>query len=988
MNRHQRHDEFEKPEAVDFSRRSFLKLSGFTFAGTVLAGCTQAQVDKAIPFLIQPEEITPGVAYWYATTCGGCNAGCGILAKNRDGRPIKLEGNPAHPLSKGGLCSIGQAHLLSLYDSQRLSAPMSQGKESTWIKVDEEIKNKLSEIRRKNGTVRVLTRSVTSPTTRAAITKFLGDYKNARHIEYDPVSYSAILDAHKITHGSRTLPRYHFEKAEIILSVDADFLGTWISPVEFTKGYRAGRTLEGNPPLFSYHAQVESRMSLTGTNADRRVKASPWEFRKILGALVHSIATGTRATSKVERPTLSAEHEKFVEELSERLLKKREKSIVVCGLNDLDSQILVNAANAMLGNYATTVDIRQPSSQYRGDDAKLRQLLDEITTGDVDAMFVQGNPVYDLPNGTGISKALRKIPLVVSFSERLDETSSEAAFICPQPHELECWNDSETGGGVFSVSQPVIQPLRKSRTMLESFSRWAGIQDSAEELVKRFWENQVFPKRKSSGSFQEFWNRTLMDGFASLRIESRGEREFDPSSLRRIRKSAAAASVMHLVLHPSHTMLDGRHSHNPWLHELPDPVTKITWENHVSIAPSTAATLGIANGDVVHISLGDTSLELPAFIQKGQEESTLAVALGYGRIGTDRFANIHARWLQAKPTVLPGETIGKNAATFLEFDDGSISFVRTGVSIRKTGRAVALARSQEYDSLQNPDMFGEKSDKKRPIIQQASLAAFAVNRSAGSFHRTEVQSMWADDHTYSGHRWGMSIDLTACTGCSACVIGCMAENNIPVVGKDEVGRNRDLQWMRIDRYIDEEDGQLSVSHQPMLCQHCGNAPCETVCPVLATVHDSEGLNQQVYNRCVGTRYCANNCPYKVRHFNWFQYPRGDELQRMVLNPDVTVRDRGVMEKCTFCVQRIQLAKIEAKNEGRELKDGDIKTACEQSCPADAIVFGDMNDPTSAVSKKMKDVRSYRVLEEIGVQPSIGYLTQVRNTDTKTEADRG
>jgi len=905
--------------------------------------------------------------------------------KNRDGRPIKLEGNPEHPISKGGLCAIGQSHLLSLYDSHRLSAPLAYGKETTWDVLDSEVKARLDEIRKRNGSVRILTRSLTSPTTRSVIRQFAGTLKNARHVEYDPLSVSAILDAHQRTHDSRILPAYRFERAKVIVSFDADFLGSWISPVEFTKGYRAGRVLDGANSKFSYHAQIESQLSLTGSNADRRLKVNPRDLRMLLTGLAALVSEKLGRPKSFQGPVLSPQLGAFAEDLAPRLIAHRGESLVVCGVNDLASQIATNTLNEFLGNYGSTVDIRHPSYQYRGNDVDLQLLAEEIETGRISALFIEGNPVYDLPNGLKLAESFKKIPLVVCFSERIDETAECSTFVCPQPHALEGWSDVEAQTGVVSIVQPTIQPLRNARTMMESFSAWMGAKDSPDQLIRKHWKQSLFSRAKKAGTFEEFWNKTLLDGFATVEPAPVASASFRANALAQVNalttNSTEGGFTLQLI--GSRTMLDGRHAHNPWLQELPDPVTKIVWDNYVSLAPSAAKKIGVGNGDVVALSVGATIIELPAHVQVGQDETTLVVSLGYGRKGTDRFTNIHPEWLQAIPTIHSGETVGKNAAMFLEFSQNTLQYFRVGATIRKTGRTHTLARSQEYDSLKNPNLFGKETDEKRPIVQQTSYGAYASNPASGAFAKGGVESMWADDHHYAGHRWGMTIDLSACTGCSACVVGCAAENNIPVVGKDEVRRNRELNWMRIDRYIDEEQDELTVSHQPMLCQHCGNAPCETVCPVLATVHDSEGLNQQVYNRCVGTRYCANNCPYKIRHFNWFQYPRGDELQKMVLNPDVTVRDRGVMEKCSFCVQRIQLAKIEAKNEGRTLKDGDIKTACQQSCPADAIVFGDMNDAASAISKKMKDPRYYRVLEELGVRPSVGYLTQVRNSDSKS-----
>jgi molybdopterin-containing oxidoreductase family iron-sulfur binding subunit len=589
-----------------------------------------------------------------------------------------------------------------------------------------------------------------------------------------------------------------------------------------------------------------------------------------------------------------------------------------------------------------------------------------------------------LPNGYSIGEALKKIPLVVSFAERVDETAECAKYICPQPHPLEAWNDLEIAAGVVSIAQPTIQPLMNTRHLIESLSAWSGMKQSAHDLIRAEWERSVFKRQPSEKNFSRFWNKTLEDGFAEVVTSRAATPDFSFSAMEGAfqHHTAESASGLTLNLIPSLTMLDGRHAHNAWLHELADPVTKVVWDNCASISKRSAEKLGVVNGDVLQLKVQSETLELPVHIQPGQHDSVVVVSLGYGRKGTDRFTNIGPEWIQARKTVERGELVGKNAASFLQFVDNALACSGRAVSVSKTGAARTLVMTQEYNSLHEPNLLGKPNDERRPIVQETTFSAYTANPASGSFHKEQLDSMWSDDHKYTGHHWGMVIDLNACTGCSGCVVACQTENNIPVVGKDEVRRNREMAWIRVDRYYDEANGDFSVSHQPMMCQHCGNAPCETVCPVLATVHNDEGLNQQVYNRCVGTRYCANNCPYKVRRFNWFQYRHGDEMHKMVLNPDVTVRDRGVMEKCSFCIQRIQLAKIEAKKEGRAFKDGDAIPACAQSCPANAIVFGDMNDPNSEVAKRMKDPRNYRVLEELGVRPSVSYMTLVRNREEK------
>jgi Fe-S-cluster-containing dehydrogenase component/formylmethanofuran dehydrogenase subunit B len=972
----------ETPPGLPLDRRDFLKLAGFTLAGGVLSGCQPAKVEKAIPFLIKPEEVTPGVATWYASTCAGCNAGCGLLVKNRDGRPIKLEGNPEHPISKGGLCAVGQASILSLYDSQRLQTPLLRGTKASWKDVDEDVEGKLQSIRNSRGKVRLLTGTITSPTTNAAITTFLSAFSDARHISYDPLSSSAILDAHRLTHGARVLPRYRFDRADVIVSFDADFLGTWISPVEFTAAYRSGRTLERTPPKFSRHFQVESRLSVTGSNADERFRVHPNEVEGWVGTLSTKLAALAGTSAPRIAASMTEEANTKIDPLARSLWNARGRSLVVCGVNDLRTQLLVNFINHLLGNYGTTLDLERPSFQHQGDDAALLSLIDEIKSGSVDALLIHGvNPAYDLPTQVDWKNLLPLIPLVVRLSSENDETATLSHVVCPTPDPLESWSDAEPVSGVVSIQQPVIEPFGQTRTLAECLSAWMGKPSSMLDLIREEWKRSVYRRRTASHDFDTFWTKTVHDGFAEVSTSSVRVTSFNLASLNDLQPVSshqADTDTLTLVLFPTVPLRDGRHAHNPWLQELPDPVTKVVWDNYASLSPSTASRVGVREGDVVRIEHEGESLELPAHLQPGQHDSVVAVALGYGRQGTDRFTNIGPRWLEARPTVPPGEFVGKNAALFLRFEQGALHSVGLPVALSKTGRTHRLASTQDHHSIRVPDHLAPEGSKPRPIIQETTYAAYVDDAAAGSFQKHELPSMWPEEHQYEGHHWGMAIDLTACTGCSACVVSCMAENNIPVVGKDEVSRNREMAWIRVDRYYNESEGEFTVSHQPMMCQHCDNAPCETVCPVLATVHSEEGLNQQVYNRCVGTRYCANNCPYKVRRFNWFDYEHGDEMHKLVLNPDITVRERGVMEKCSFCVQRIQEAKIAARKRGEPVQDGEIQTACQQSCPAQAIEFGDMNDPNSAIAKRLKDPRHYRVLEEIGVRPSIAYLTRVRN----------
>ena len=974
--------------AGGFARRDFLKAAGFTLAAGVMTGCSPAPVQKAIPFLVQPEEITPGVATFYASTCGGCSAGCGLLVKNRDARPIKLEGNPQHPISRGGLCAVGQASLLGLYDSTRYLHPHAHGKQSTWAEADRAIIAQLLTIRKNRGAVRFLTGSITSPTTRAMMAGFLRGFPDARHVSYDPLSSSAILDAHQRTHAARILPRYRFERAEVIASFDADFLGTWISPVEFTAGYRAGRALEGEHPRMSYHVQFESRMSLTGSKADRRVRIAPGQLGLIMSQLALRVArkAGIPISWSVADSSVSSG---MLDDLAQRLWQARGRSLVVCGEQDVQAQVLCNFLNHLLNNYGATLDMERPSYQRQGNDRELETLLRELRDAKVAALLIHGvNPVFDLPVGDELPALLKNVPLVVTFAERPDETSALAHFVCPEPHRLESWADVEAVAGTISLAQPAMQQFGSNRLLIESLAAWMGTPKPAYDILRERWQASVFPRQKKERSFQAFWDRSVHDGFAQVEPERarRGGQPFKTAAVQPVTAARTPpAGAFTLVMYPKVGILDGRHANNPWLQELPDPITKVTWDNYACLSPAAATRLGAVEGDVVRIEIGPPGraarmLELPVCVQPGQHDQVVAVALGYGSKASARFRQVGPRWFQAKFSVGEHGRVGGNAAPLTELRDGALRYTQPEARLAMTGKKHPLACTQEHHTIAVPEKLALPGGERREIIQETTLSALLsgehkVNHEARAGQHT---GMWPDDHPSPGHRWAMVIDLSACTGCSACVVACQAENNIPVVGRDEVRRRRAMHWMRVDRYYMGLDENVDVAYEPMFCQQCGNASCETVCPVLATVHSEEGLNQQIYNRCVGTRYCANNCAYKARRFNWFDYPREDRLQNMALNPDVTVRSRGVMEKCTFCVQRIQAAKIEAKQRGEKVADGAIQTACQQSCPAQAIVFGDRNDAQSKVSQLLRSGREYTVLGEYNFQPSVGYMKIVRN----------
>ena len=958
------------------TRRSFLKAAGFTIAGSVLAACSRGPVKKAIPYLNKPEEVTPGKAFWYASTCHGCGARCGVLVKNRDGRPIKLEGNPQHSVSQGGLCAVGQASVLELYDSHRISQPEIDGIPVTWNEADKKIRTAISE---NTGKTVLLTGTITSPTTRAVIEKFKAKYPNFSHIEFDPIPYDGILDAHQELYGERILSHYRFENANMILSLDADFLGTWISPVEYSKGYSKNRTPDPEHPEMSYHVQAESRMSLTGSNADLRIPLSPQEINRLTANLANTVA------KKAERSTRFGNHELPIEknqfnDLVTRLWERRGESLVVSGSNNSALQKAVAFINESLGNVGETVDLSGPSYQKRGSSEALQSLLTDMESGEVGTLFISGvNPVYDFPNGEDFRSALGKVGLTVGLNGQRDETMQVVTVHCPTPHFLEVWHDSEPVEGVLSITQPNIQKLGDTRSLRESLSVWMGTRADDHALIRDHWENEIHPRSNTLHDFQTFWDNAVHDGYVELNETFSSQPRLNTETLEPI-PEIQDSSGMTLMAYQKTGMLDGSHAGNPWLQEMPDPVSKVTWDNYASIAPETSKRMNIKTGDILRVQTKRGAVELPALVQPGQHPSIIAIALGYGRNVTRRFHGIGPEWIQAKPTVQRGETVGERIAHLLPVGSNSAS----GVEIEKTGDSTELALTQTHHTLDIPEKFGGAD---RQMVRESTLSEFAEHPGHESEHLQEDLQLWPNDFEYDqGHHWGMAIDLNKCTGCSACLISCNAENNVPVVGKDEVRRRREMHWIRIDRYYSGSEENPDVSHQPMMCQHCDHAPCEPVCPVMATMHSEEGLNQQIYNRCVGTRYCANNCPYKVRRFNWFDYNHGDEVQRMMLNPDVTVRSRGVMEKCSLCVQRIQEKKNEAKANDTELQDGDIQLACQQSCPTDAIIFGDLNDPESKIAKAVENPRHYHILEKMNFRPTTGYLSMVRNRDSAEDGD--
>jgi molybdopterin-containing oxidoreductase family iron-sulfur binding subunit len=712
----------------------------------------------------------------------------------------------------------------------------------------------------------------------------------------------------------------------------------------------------------AHHVQLESTLSLTGANADVRHAIDPSVVGHLLVELLDRVtSSGSRHTSA---PSVAGVR---LDALADRLLQHRGESLVVCGVDDIDVQTIVARLNHVLGNVGRTIELSPCSHQKAGDRQQMAALVEAMGRGEIDMLMVYGvNPVYDYPDGEAFRRGLECVALGVSFADRVDETAAHVHAVCPDHHYLEAWGDAEPVTGYFSLGQPTIAPLFDTRAVQDSLLEWLGEPAGFYRHLRDHWRRHIYPRHGGTQDFDTFWDRTLQAG--SLHVPVPPEPEAPPfvgnvraaidGLLARTQPVDAASDQYELHVYETIALRDGRHSNNPWLQELPDPVTKLTWGHALAISPAVAGRLGIRDGDVVKVIAGTRHVELPAWRQPGQSPNTVSISLGYGRTHAGRVGN----------------RVGVNASPLLQSPDRSATRL---VRLEKTSRSETLAATQTHHSTEG-----------RLIVREATLDE-ALAPSAPAHTATEsIPSLWAE-HEPGKHTWGLAIDLNACTGCSACVVACQAENNVPVVGKDEVARSREMHWIRIDRYYQGSESSPEVVFQPVMCQHCANAPCETVCPVLATVHSSDGLNEQVYNRCIGTRYCENNCPYKVRRFNWFRYANNDRfdfnmnspLGTMVLNPDVVVRSRGVMEKCSLCIQRIQAGKVAAAQAGRRVADGDIQTACQQVCPAKAIVFGDARDPQSAFARLGHSPRHYHLLDELGTRPGVGYLAKIRNRKT-------
>jgi MoCo/4Fe-4S cofactor protein with predicted Tat translocation signal len=998
------------------SRRDFLKFLGFSVTAATLASC-ETPVTKAIPYVIKPEEITPGVANWYATSYYDGNDYCSILVKTREGRPIKIEGNSMCMITKGGTNARVQASVLSLYDTARIKGPYAKKAAATWTQVDREIGSKLNEIVAKGGAIRILSSTIISPSTKRALAEFMAKYPNTKHVTYDAVSYYGIQKANKDSFGKAVIPTYNFDKANVIVSLGADFLVNWLSPIEASKQYVKNRKVGKERKEMSKHIQFESVLTVTGSNADDRYMVKPSQMGTVAVALYNAIGGGSLPVGSL------GALDKSIASAARSLVANKGKALVVCGSNDPSVQMVVNAINEKLGSYGEIIDLNTPSNLHQGNDEEFAALVNDMKEGKVAALFTYNtNPVYTASANLGFAAAYKNVGLKVSFADRLDETASWADYVCPDHHYLESWNDHNPRGLHYSFCQPAISPLfahprhEGTRQAQESFLKWSGNNTDYLTYMQKGWEGMGM---HGAAMFSGFWNQSLHDGVATgssapvATTQTTEANQVVENPAPKMDLSAAAQTIAgskggawELCLYEKTSMGNGCQANNPWLQELPDPISKVTWDNYITMSPVDMEKAGYSqlkrgdhHGNVVALTVSGITVNVPVYPAPGQTPGTIGLALGYGRT--------HAGRLSQQETGV----IGVNAFPFVRWANSAFQYDTQDVKIADTAEMHPFASTQTHNTMMGRAIVKETTLDKY-IKDPSSANAPLMLHFEGEETPVAKLNLW-DNFEKPNHRWGMSIDLNSCIGCGACVVSCSAENNVPVVGKEEVIRSREMHWIRIDRYYTsdmteeraekEEKGKITmflemeaasanpkVVFQPVMCQHCNHAPCETVCPVLATSHSNDGLNQMIYNRCIGTRYCANNCPYKVRRFNWFNYsentdfanvnPAQDDLARMVLNPDVVVRSRGVMEKCTLCVQRIQDGKLTAKKELRKVKDGEIQTACAQACPTNAIVFGDLNDKTSEISKLREDERNYFLLEEVGIQPSVAYLTKVRNSE--------
>ena len=969
--------------ASSTTRRDFLKYVGFSTAAASLAAC-EGPVVKSIPYVVQPEEIIPGVADFYATTMADGFDFANILIKTREGRPIKVENNNLEGARTGANARV-HASVLSLYDSLRLKNPKIAGKDAKWDEVNAKVKASLEDAKATGGNVVVLTNTMASPSTDALIASLIAKYPTTKHVVYDAISESNALDAFQAVYGTRALANYDFSKANTIVSIGADFLGDWQGG-GFDAGYAQGRIPKNG--MMSKHIQIEANMSLAGANADVRIPLNIAAQKQALVKIYNIVTGASVGTSNIVK------YDAAVVKAASQLKAAGSKGVFVTGLDDVNAQSLAIAINQTLQSAAFN-----PSDAIltrKGDAKAVAQLVADMKAGKVHTLIMNGvNPVYTLADSKEFVKALKSVKLSVAFSLKEDETASLTTIAAPTPHYLESWGDVAMTRSNYSLMQPTIRPLFNTKQFQEALLSWTGDTTPYFDFLKVFAATSLAGKT---------WNQAVHDGFIAGGASPLNGVVVNSNDAA-IALSKAKSTNFDLILYTKVGLGDGQQANNPWLQEFPDPITRVSWDNYVTVSKADAEAIGIENWNVANgglngsnatIKVGNVTLEsVPVIIQPGQAKGTLGLAFGYGKkagLKEEMQVGVNAYTLYAN--------LNSNQSATITLAEGEHEFACVQLQKTLMGRGDIIKET-------TLEIFNTKEAKDWNIMPMVSLD-----------HKPTAAKdvdLWQSFDRSIGHHFNLSIDLNACTGCGACVIACHAENNVPVVGKSEIRRSRDMHWLRIDRYYSSQEtfaGDIvvkegasglfdnvstfsamedpsenpQVAFQPVMCQHCNHAPCETVCPVAATSHSREGQNHMAYNRCVGTRYCANNCPYKVRRFNWFLYNKNsefdyfmnDDLGRMVINPDVNVRSRGVMEKCSMCIQMTQAVKLTAKREGRVVGKDEFQTACSAACSSGAMKFGDINDSESDVAKLLEDERMYHLLEHIGTKPNVMYHVKVRN----------
>lgn len=995
----------ESLAASSTNRRDFLKYVGFSTAAASLAAC-EGPVTKSIPYVVKPDYIIPGVANFYATTIADGYDFASILVKTREGRPIKIENNLDAKV--GGTANARvQASVLSLYDSTRLQGPTFDREPVAWGDVDAAVKAKLNALKGSSKKIALLTQTYASPSTARLIAEFKEAFGAVDHVVYDAISEDAALSAFEAKYGERALADYNLEHADLIVSFAADFLGDWQGG-GYDGGYAKGRVPKNGK--MSRHVQFEANMSLTGANADKRVPLTPSE-QKVALAYFYNKLNGGSAVGNLPEHVKTA-----LDAVVAQVLKNKSNSVVVTGIQDVNAQAVVLAINEMLGSKA--FDVAAPKYVRQGSVSGVNALLTDMKSGKVGALIMDGvNPVYSLPDAAGFVEALGNVDLTLAFSTNKNETTEAVQYVGAANHYLESWGDTQFKKGHYSLMQPTIKELFDSRQLQTALLKWMDKDVSYYDYIKETWSNGIL-----AGSE---WNKALHDGVfvpgvsemlpltnaVPVTAGENGTLAPEVSLTAAIASlSGATAEGMEITLYAKTGMGDGQQASNPWLQEFPDPITRVSWDNYLTISKADAEALNIVNkhaanggldGSYAKLTVDGVVLDgVPVVIQPGQAPGSVGLAFGYGKtvgLKSEMQTGVNAYPLYQNFSNVQSITIEKSS--------GMHEFACVQLHTTLMGRGDIIKET-------TLEIFNTKDVRDWNVIPVVSLDHQEVPASS--------VDLWDSFDRSIGHHFNLSIDLNACTGCGACVIACHAENNVPVVGKDEVRKSRDMHWLRIDRYYSSEDtfaedttkknefdglfgdkGSLGgftemedpaanpqVAFQPVMCQHCNHAPCETVCPVAATSHGRQGQNHMAYNRCVGTRYCANNCPYKVRRFNWFKYTDNDEfdyhmnndLGKMVINPDVTVRSRGVMEKCSMCIQKTQKTILDAKRDGRVIKDGEFQTACSAACGTGAMVFGDVNDEESKITELKESDRMYHLLEHIGTRPNVFYHVKVRNTN--------